>query len=105
MSEGSLIPFFIFLAIFIFSLLASRKKKETPDRVSRPVPIKSKPALPKPIVHTKTKPALPKQVLSYEVERKKQHSFLKKGWQGKGSLKQAFILSEILKKVDEREFF
>ncbi|MES2198613.1 MAG: hypothetical protein V4489_00385 [Chlamydiota bacterium] len=38
---------------------------------------------------------------SYEVEEKKKYSFLQKRWTGKASLKQAFILSEILKRKDD----
>lgn len=40
---------------------------------------------------------------SYQVEKKKKSPFLKKGWNKKSSLKQAYIVSEVLKKWDENE--
>lgn len=43
-----------------------------------------------------------KQSFSYEVEkRKRAASFLQRSLKNKASLKQAFILSEVLKRVDE----
>lgn len=42
---------------------------------------------------------------AYEVKKNKEKeasSPLKKGWKSKSSLRQAFILSEVFKRVDER---
>jgi hypothetical protein len=99
----SLLPFFVFLAIIVFSIL--RKKKEGSSAPERPRYVKAAPPKvipPKPVV---LKKAAKRPAVVYEVEKKKTHPLLQKNWQDKGSLKQAFVLSEVLKKVDEREFF
>ena len=100
----SLLPFLIALAMIVFSILRKGKKEgsnvpESPRYVKAP-PIK--PAPPKPVVLEKT---AKRPFVAYEVEKKKEPSLLQTHWQNKDSLKQAFILSEVLKKVDEREFF
>ncbi len=102
----SLLPFFIFLVIIVLSILRKGKKEgsSAPERprfmkTASPPP---KVIPPKPAV---LKKAVKRPVIAYEVEKKKEHPILQKNWQDKGSLKRAFILSEVLKKVDEREFF
>lgn len=106
MSKGSILPFFVFLVLFLFSLLSGRRKKK---QLIPPKPVLSKNTVTNPAL---VKLALPRQAVkkairpvAYEVERKKENSLLKNTWKRKDSLKQAFILSEVLKKVDEREFF
>ncbi len=106
MSKGSLLPFFIFLATLVFFLLGRRKKKEETASIQRPRVVRQAPT-PKPNVPPK--PQIIKKVerprVAYEVEKKKTSSFLHKKWQDKDVLKQAFILSEVLKKTEERNLF
>jgi hypothetical protein len=101
----SLLPFFIFLVIIVFSILRKGKKEgsSAPERLRyAKAPPLSKVIPPKPAA---LKKAVKRPTVTYEVEKKKTHPLLQKSWQDKGSLKQAFILSEVLKKVDEREIF
>lgn len=88
----------------LFSILR-KGKKEISSALERPRFIKTPPPKvtpPKPVV---LKKAAKRPAVVYEVEKKKTHPLLQKNRQDKRLLKQAFILSEVLKKVDEREFF
>ena len=107
MSQGSSVPFFIFLAVFLFFLLTNRGKKnkqpqKRPPAVRRPVPPKVPIVKNSPIQRNSY---VAKRDTSYEVEKKKEIPLLQKTWKSKNSLKQAFILSEIVKRVDERDPF
>lgn len=102
MGEHSNVSFFVFLAILLFFLLSSSGKKKKQQEV--------KGAAPKPPHHSKRPLPVktnshrqPKEAPSYEVHKPKTPTPLGKGWNKKKSLKQAFILSEVLRRVDERE--
>lgn len=110
MSGEAFLLFLFLAAIFLLSFLAKQGKKER--KVERPIQ-RSHPHQ-KPLIHKKmekkqvlVEPVFKeeKRSLKYEVHRKKEKLVLSKKWQDKDSLKQAFLLSEVLKKVDEREFF
>ncbi len=106
MSQGSSVPFFIFLAIFLFFLFTNKGKKGKEVLVK---PAFKKPVPKKPVFQKNTpikrSGYTEKRDTSYEVEKKKEIPFLKQTWKKKNSLKQAFILSEILKREHERDSF
>lgn len=101
-SLGSFLLPLLFLLIFFFS---GRKKKNkrppTFSSVAREEPLakQTKPApLPQQI-----KPASTfKRTTSYEVEKKQRRNpILSKEWNTRNSLQKAFVLSEVLKRIDE----
>ena len=125
MNDHSSVPFFIFLAFLVFAFITSRGKKKKPalskpadanPAFSRPIsqrPVLSKPSTKKVTVtkHHSAAAAKPSPLSYkdrqaapvYEVHRKGMSSSLGEGWQKKRSLRRAFILSEVLKRNDERE--
>lgn len=103
--SSSSLPLFFLLAIFALSFLIRRGKNQAPPAIKPPV----QPGAKKVLLKKQSLSTLPfkeerKLPIRYEVDRKKQGTFLSKKWKDKDSLKQAFILSEILKRVDERDF-
>lgn len=70
-------------------VLSEKKEEEPPSSFHPPMHKKAH-------THFSRTPASP-----YEVEEKEKSSFLSKGWNKKSSIKQAFILSEILKRRDD----
>lgn len=105
MGEHANPSFFIFLAILLFFLLSSsgkkKKQQEKREPLSRLPPLKTSTSF-------KEKPLspsfrTPKEAPNYQVHKVKDPILLQKGWKKKKSLKQAFILSEVLRRVDERE--
>ena len=107
MSEGFLLPFFLFLGVLLFFLSGNRKKKQISPPLQKTKVVRQAPPLGP---NTSIKPVIPKKAerlvaAVYEVEKKKTTSFLHEKWQDKDALKQAFILSEVLKRLDEKEPF
>lgn len=100
MSGDSGVTVFIGLAIFILFLLANRaKKKQTEEFITPPV---EEPVEKKRIVK-KTRPLMLSDLEKapvYVVEKRTKKAVLQKGWNRKGSIQQAFVLSEIFRKVD-----
>ena len=94
--------FLFFCFLLILALFLFRKPKKTIEPL-----IRKKPAAIKKVPLPKKNHPIRSQVQasssSYQVEKKKKSPFLKKGWNTKSSLKQAYIVSEVLKKWDENE--
>ncbi len=100
---------FIFLIASLLFYLFTRSKKKPPQAVSqRSI---EKPPAATPYKHkeesksrkTHVIESLPlHSVMPPEAPKRKPSPILQKGWSKNSSLKQAFILSEIFKRVDER---
>ncbi len=99
---GDIIVFLFFgLVFFVILFLKGKiKQKEIEGLEKKRGEVPLSPSLP-PRRQKVQSHLLRAQAPSYEVEEKKKFSFLSKGWNKKASLKQAFILSEILKRKDE----
>lgn len=106
MSGDSLGSFLLPLLFLLFFFFAGRKKKP-----KEPPPF---PSIPKerPLTNLRKVDALPriekpvptlKRTTSYEVEKKQRRNpILSKEWKSKNSLQKAFVLSEVLKRIDEK---
>ncbi len=108
-SEGGGSSTFIFLIASLLFYLFTRSKKKPPPAVSqRPVEKPPAAASYKRKEESKSKrthaiePLPLHSVIPPEPSKRKPSSILQKGWSKNSSLKQAFILSEIFKRVDER---
>lgn len=108
MSGESLASFVMPLLFLLLFFLAGRKKKPQGEptlpsslkKESRPIQRKAPPIAP--LQQKEQRSVAPKRDTSYEVERKQRRvPILSKDWNRKSSLKQAFILSEVLKRIDE----
>ena len=102
MSGEFLVPLLLFLFFFI---AGRRKKPKSPPPL---IPIREKAALSKRQPTSTSLPkkepaiAVPRKSSSYEVEKKQRRiPILSKEWKNKNSLQKAFVLSEILKRIDE----
>ncbi len=107
MSGGSWESFIMPLIFLLLFLVSGRKRK---TRQAPPLPIVKKESVVvhkkvlDPVVLPKKDPVVPasKRTSSYEVEKKQRRvPILSKDWDRKSSLQRAFVLSEVLKKVDE----
>lgn len=95
---------FIFMGFFFFVILFIKgkvKQKEVESFEEKKKEVHP-PSSHRPLTPHKTQTHhLRAHAPSYEVEEKKKYSLLRKGWRGKSSIKQAFILSEILKRRED----
>ncbi len=90
---------FLFFVIFLIKGKVKQKEVEVLEEKKKEV---HPPSLHRPLIQRKThKPLSRTHAPSYEVEEKKKPSLLRKGWGGRSSIKQAFILSEILKRRED----
>lgn len=109
MSGDSGISIFLgiaFLLFFLFTNRGNKKKEEREEEIVIPLPEKKMP----PIKARKVEKKVHQENLetkdfissAYDVVERKKHAVLQPGWNKKASIRQAFVLSEILRKVDER---
>ena len=108
MSGESLASFIMPLLFLLLFFVAGRKKKpqgepslpSIPKKETRPMLRKAPPVAP--LQPKEQRPIASKRDTSYEVERKQRSTpILSKDWNRKSSLQQAFVLSEVLKRIDE----
>lgn len=107
MSEAtweSLIMPLIFLLLFFVTGRKKKTREEPPLSTLKKEPVVlSKKAPDREVLLKKDQVvSVPKRTSSYEVEKKQRRvPILSKDWDRKSSLQRAFVLSEVLKKVDE----
>jgi hypothetical protein len=93
----------VWLILFAFFFLFSGKKKKEEQRKEPPV-FKPKEAIKKRVsIETPVKKESKTPALFDLPKKKKTDALLSKNWKTKSSLKRAFILSEVLRRIDERE--
>jgi hypothetical protein len=111
MADNSGIQLFIPLFFLLLFLLRRRPKK----REDAPVEIQKEPVLREKLLQKRVKafekpkvedvhtppPLSPQEDFHYLVEKKEKESVLQKNWSSKKSIRQAFILSEIFRRIDE----
>lgn len=113
MKDDSGISIFLGLAFLLFYLFINKqsKKKKMEEEISYPP---SKPH----VQEKKVQPIKPSNIKrevfiertqeenqassAYDIIKTKKSSVLQPGWNQKSSLRQAFILSEVFKKIDDR---
>jgi hypothetical protein len=105
MSGESLGSFIVPLLFLLLFFVAGRKKKprEAPLVSKREVPSRQKKSTPAPPLPKKDPiSSIPRKPSSYEVEKKQRRvPILSKDWNRRSSLQKAFVLSEVLKRIDE----
>ena len=93
------------MLFFLFANRGTKKKEEREEEIVVPLPEKK--VLPKKVHKVEKKTSQenlePKNftISAYNVVEKKKHSVLQPGWNKKASIRQAFVLSEILRNPDE----
>ena len=97
-----------FLLLYLFIGKGAKKKTEREEVVLPPLAAQEKKQEPVKIrkIERKLSVENAEEVnlasSAYDIIKKRKSSVLKSGWNNKSSIKQAFILSEVLKKFDER---